>query len=157
MDDLGVFEYVARSSVPRGTKIISSKWVFKIKPDKYKARLVIRGFLQNDEGLETFSPTLKSVTFRLLIALAAYFGLYIQAMDVSGAFLNATLDTDVYMECVDGYEKPGQVIRLKRALYGLRNSPREWYNLLRTYLRSLGLEPCTLDACLFTLEVNVAR
>ena len=68
MDRLSVFDYVLASTVPVGEKVISCRWVFKIKPDKYKARLVIRGFLQDANSIEggTFSPTVKFVTVRLL-------------------------------------------------------------------------------------------
>ena len=157
MDRLNVFEYVLSSTVPGGEKVISCRWVFKIKPDKYKARLVIRGFLQDENSIEggTFSPTVKFVTVRLLFALAAMMGWCIQQMDVCNAFLNAELPADkpIYMRCVDGYPYPGYVIKLRKALYGLKNSPREWYKTLRKHLESLDLVPSPLDACLFMLVV----
>ena len=158
MDRLNVFEYVPTSTVPVGDKVISCRWVFKIKPDKYKARLVIRGFMQEDSSIEggTFSPTVKFVTVRLLFALAAMMDWTVQQMDVCNAFLNADLPADkpIYMRCVDGYSYPGFVIKLRKALYGLKNSPREWYKTLRNHLLSLGLVQCELDACLFMLVIN---
>ena len=139
MDEKQVFKYVHRSSVPVGVKIISCRWVYKVKPDKRKARLVIRGFMQTDDGLETFSPTLKMISLRLLAALAALLAWDIHQMDVCNAFLNAKLtDPPVYMHCVQGYEQPGHVIQLNRALYGLKNSPHEWFLTLKGHLRSIG-------------------
>ena len=106
--------------------------------------------------VSTFSPTLKSITLRLLIALAAYLGWDVQQMDVCNAFLNATLpdETPVYMHCVKGYEKPGFVIRLRKALYGLKQSPRQWFLTLKAYLERCGLVQCPLDACLFCLQIR---
>ena len=157
MDRPNVFEYVPASTVPVGVKVISCRWVFKIKPDKYKARLVIRGFMQDEATIEggTFSPV-KFVTVRLLFALAAMTGWMVQQMDVCNAFLNADLPTDapIFMRCVDGYLYPGYVIKLRKALYGLKNSPREWYKTLRAHLLSLNLVQCALDACLFMLVIN---
>ena len=154
---LNVFEYVPITSVAKYIKILTSKWVYKIKPDKHKARLCIQGCFQDlDSMVSTFSPTLKSITLRLLIALAAYLGLDVQQMDVCNAFLNATLpdETPVYMHCVKGYEKPGFVIRLRKALYGLKQSPRQWFLTLKAYLERCGLVQCPLDACLFYLQIR---
>ena len=105
MERLSVFEYVLRSSLAAGVKILTCKWVYKIKPDKYKSRLCILGCFQRlDDLVDTFSPTLKSITFRLLMALAAYFSFVIEQMDVCNAFLNAKLPSDqpVHMHCVLG-------------------------------------------------------
>ena len=119
MDRLGVFEYVQQHSVGASVKVISCRWVYKIKPDKLKARLVIRGFLQDVSGEETFSPTMKMVTVRLLLALAAFLGWIPHVMDVSNAFLNAEITgSPIYMRCVQGFEKPGFIIRVRKALYG---------------------------------------
>ena len=69
LEELNVFQYVLREAVPAACKIIKCKWVYKIKPDKYKARLVVKGFMETAFG-ETFSPTLKLTTLRMLFAIA---------------------------------------------------------------------------------------
>ena len=149
---LEAFEIVDKSEVPKGSKVISSKWVFKVKPDKLKSRIVIRGFLQDTTGLSTFAPTVKLVTLRLVIALASYIGWDLHQMDVCNAFLNASLpDENTYMLMPQGYEKEGKVMRLKKALYGLKNLPREWNLELSRYLLKIGLRRSVLDACLFVL------
>ena len=78
----------------------------------------------------------------------------VQQMDVCNAFLNAQLpdDSPVYMYCVKGFEKEGYVIKLNKALYGLKNAPQYWFKHLRAYLEKLGLVQCALDACMFMLQ-----
>ena len=101
MKRLGVFTYVARHLVPVGVKIISCRWVFKVKPEKLKSRLVIRGFLQDISGIETFSPTLKMVTLRLMMALAAFLGWQVGTLDArvsSGIFVEAGLADTIHGE-----------------------------------------------------------
>ena len=88
------------------------------------------------------------VTLRLLVAIAAFLGWNLWQMDVCNAFLNAELTgAPVYMHCVQGYERPGYVIKLNRALYGLRNSPCEWYTTLTDHLIEIGMQQSLLDAC----------
>jgi hypothetical protein len=157
LERLGTFRYVSRDGVPRGVKVISSKWIYKIKPEKYKARIVIRGFqqAQRDVG-ETFSPTIKLVTLRLMFALAAVLGWACCQMDVCSAFLNASnpVGVPVFMECPMGYERKEQIMELLKALYGLKGSPRAWWQHLTEFLKSLGFEVCVLDACAYVLVVN---
>ncbi len=80
--------------VPEGVRVLPSRWVFKIKPDKFKAHICVRGDLQPlSQAGDTFSPTLKFITVRLLFALAALYGFDLCQMDVCNAFakLNAVL------------------------------------------------------------------
>ena len=133
--------------------------MYKIKPEKYKARIVVRGDQQDlDDKVATYSPTLKSITLWLLLALASYLGWSLWQMDVCNAFLNAPLpdDTPVFMYSPKGYERPGQAIRLRKALYGLKQSPRQWFDTLKLFLCSppLSLTQCPVDACLFLLVVK---
>ena len=133
-----------QSSLPRNIRIITCRWVYKVKPEKLNA-----------DDIDTYSATLKMVTLRLLVAIAAFLGWNLWQMDVCNAFLNAELTgAPVYMHCVQGYERPGYVIKLHRALYGLRNSPREWYTTLTDHLIKIGMQQSLLDACLFIKVLN---
>ena len=97
--------------LPKGAKAIGCKWVFKTKRDllgnieRYKARLIAKGFIQ-DEGIdytETFSPVSKKDYLRIILALVAHFDLELQQMDVKTAFLNGDLKDEVYMKQPKGF------------------------------------------------------
>lgn len=145
---------------PRGVNIVGSKWIFKTKHrpdgsvDKYKARLVARGFTQQlgiDYG-DTFSPVVKPATVRLVLALAVSHGWSLRQIDVSNAFLHGYLSEDVYMQQPPGFEDaryPSHVCKLQRALYGLKQSPRAWYARLSARLLELGFVSSKADTSLF--------
>ena len=78
--------------------------------DKYKARLVIRGFNQNKgvDYFDTYSPMTKIATIRTLIALAAIHDLVVHQMDVKTAFLNGDLEEEIYMTQLEGFVVPSQ-------------------------------------------------
>ena len=139
-----------------GTKIISSKWVYKkkINPNgttRYKVRLVIRGFEQvegTDFG-ETYAPVSKLTTFRMLMSIAAHHGWAIDYMDVTTAFLNPMIDFDeVYMSLPPGidwidpklFNRGVRVVRLRKALYGLRQAPKLWLDEINGFLLSIGFK-----------------
>jgi hypothetical protein len=123
------------ADLPRGHRAITLKWVFKLKRDevgaitKHKARLVARGFLQR-EGIDfddAFAPVAGMESVRLLIALAAQEGWCVHHMDVKSTFLNSDIKEEVYVHQPSGFaipDKEGKVLRLRKALYGLRQAPR---------------------------------
>lgn len=129
-------------------------WVFTYKFDedgyliKYKARLVVRGDLQDQYG-ETYAATLAARLFRALMALACAFGLKAMQYDVPNAFLNAMLDRPLHVQTPDGFqEKYGQTLRLLRALYGLKEAPRLWALHFQASLQKLSLHPIQGFLCL---------
>ncbi|CAB3995164.1 Retrovirus-related Pol poly from transposon TNT 1-94 [Paramuricea clavata] len=119
--------------LPPGRKAITCRWVFKVKHgengkiDRFKGRLVAKGSLQKYgiEFDETFSPVVRFTSIRALLAFAVSRNMFIHQMDVVTAFLNGTLDEDIYMEQPEGYVVPGKenlVCHLKKSLYGLKQS-----------------------------------
>jgi hypothetical protein len=128
------------------------KWVFKVKRDpagnivKHKARLVAKGYAQR-EGVdfdEVFAPVARMETVRVLLALAAHSGWEVHHMDVKSAFLNGKLGEEVYVAQPPGYVAAGEetrVLKLQKALYGLRQAPRAWYATLDESLTSVHSQP----------------
>ena len=100
--------------------------------DKYKVRLVAKGFKQL-EGLEffdTFSPVTRITSIRLLVAMAAIFNLQIHQMDIKTAFLNGDLNEEIYMdqpECFVEADQESKVCKLTKSLYGLKQAPKQWH------------------------------
>ena len=146
--------------LPKDRKTVGSKWVFKLKTDadgsveQHKPRLVAQGFSQK-HGLdydETFSPVIRFESLRAVIALAVQNGLKLHQMDVTTAFLNGELEEEVYMRQPEGFVAKGRehlVCKLKRSIYGLKQSPRCWNSALDSRLKTMGFAQTTSDPCLY--------
>ena len=151
--------------LPPARKAITCKWVFKVKHDengkidRFKGRLVAKGFLQKYgiEFDETFSPVVRFTSIRALLAFAVSRNMFIHQMDVVTAFLNGTLDEDIYMEQPEGYVVPGKenlVCHLKKSLYELKQSPRCWNRSFKEFMISQGFVQSAADPCVFIRKVN---
>jgi hypothetical protein len=149
---------------PPKTFPVGFKWVFVRKRNennevvRYKARLVAQGFTQRPgiDFNETYSPVMSGIIFRYLISLAVQKCLSMQLMDVVTAYLYGSLDSDIYMKVPDGLSIPDQsanrnmyCVKLKRSLYGLKQSGRMWYNRLREYLLQKGYSNSDDCPCVF--------
>ena len=146
--------------LPKDRKAVGSKWVFKLKVgsdgqvERHKARLVAQGFAQK-QGLdydETFSPVVRFESLRTVIALAVQNGMKMHQMDVTTAFLNGELQEEVYMKQPEGFVAEGQedlVCKLKRSIYGLKQSPRCWNAALDHKLKQMGFVQAKGDPCLY--------
>ncbi|CAI7891070.1 unnamed protein product [Closterium sp. NIES-54] len=147
--------------MPPGAYLVGSHWVFKKKlgpngeVERYKARLVTQGYTQK-EGLhynETFAPVAKSATLRTLLALAGALDLEVEQLDVKTAFLYGRLKEEVYMKQPPGFDDDsGRVCKLKRTIYGLKQSPRAWYTRIVEHLLSLGFVRSECDHALYVLN-----
>lgn len=145
--------------LPKGQKPVKCKWVFKRKRGldgevlRYKARLVAKGYTQKYgvNYFETFSPVVRYSTLRILLALAAEKNMDIDHLDVKTAFLNGDLKETIYMEQPEGFkskENPHMVYRLNKAIYGLKQASKSWYEKINSVLidkmkfRKFSSEPC---------------
>jgi hypothetical protein len=137
---------------------VSTKWIFNKKKDengrvkKYKARLVARGFTQQYgiDYRETFAPVLKGKSLKIIIALSSGTKTErkLAQLDVKTAFLNADVKEDIYVYPPEGLEvKNGEILKLNKALYGIKQAPHEWNNNIDMTLISLGFHRCVKDTC----------
>jgi hypothetical protein len=140
-------------------EVIPAQWVWAYKGDaqgyhtKDKARMVACGNKQQESiwYREVYSYVVRTTTLRVLLALVAYFNLECEQIDMITAYLNAYLDDDdvVLLRLPAGCIAKGNVVRLNRGMYGLRQSALLWYNDLKASLKDLGFKPIEADPCVF--------
>ncbi|GJX95060.1 retrovirus-related pol polyprotein from transposon TNT 1-94 [Tanacetum coccineum] len=154
---LEVWELAPR---PDHVMIITLKWFYKVQLDelggvlKNKARLVARGYRQEEgkDFKESFALVARLEAIRIFIAFTAHINMVVYQMDVKTAFLNGILREEVYVSPPDGFvdpENPNHVYKLKKSLYGLKQVPRAWYDLLSSFILSQKFTKGTVDLTLF--------
>ncbi|CAI7822367.1 unnamed protein product [Closterium sp. NIES-53] len=144
---------------PPGANIVSGMWIFRVKrppgsPPVFKARYVARGFSQRQgvDFFQTFSPTPKMTTLRVLLHVAAQRDYELHSLDFSTAFLQGSLHEEIWLRRPPGFTgsfPAGTQWSLWRPVYGLCQAPREWHDTLRMTLAALGFAPSTSDPSLF--------
>ncbi|GJY45186.1 putative ribonuclease H-like domain-containing protein [Tanacetum coccineum] len=146
--------------LPKGKRPIGVKWIFKNKTDergiviRNKARLVAQGYTQ-EEGIDyddVFAPVARIEAIRLFLAYASFMGFMVYQMDVKSAFLYGTIEEEVYVCQPPGFEDPDfpdKVYKVVKALYGLHQAPRAWYETLAKYLLDNGFHRGRIDQTLF--------
>jgi hypothetical protein len=148
-------------SLPENQSTIGGRWVYALKTDPsgntiYKARYVAKGYSQ-ERGLnyfDTFSPTAKITSVRTLMQIAAQQDLKVHQLDVKTAFLYAPIDCEIYMDQPKGFEQVGEngeklVWRLRKSLYGLKQSGRNWNSLLHNLFEENQFQQSNADPCLY--------
>nr|GEW57831.1 putative ribonuclease H-like domain-containing protein [Tanacetum cinerariifolium] len=146
--------------LPHEKRAIGTKWVYRNKKDekgiviRNKARLIAQGHTQ-DEGIdyeEVFAPVARIEAIRLFLAYASFMGFMVYQMDVKSAFLYGTIKEEVYVCQPLGFEDPDhldKVYKVVKALYGLHQVPRAWYETLANYLLENGFHRGKIDQTLF--------
>uniref|UniRef100_A0AAV1TTM0 Reverse transcriptase Ty1/copia-type domain-containing protein n=1 Tax=Peronospora matthiolae TaxID=2874970 RepID=A0AAV1TTM0_9STRA len=156
--------FSVRQNCQEAKGAIGTKWVFKIKRkadgsvEKYKARLVAKGFKQKYgiDYTETFSPVVKYVTLRMVIAITKYFDWPLDQLDVVTAFLYGVMKEKVYCVIPEGVEMDGDFdcLELVKAIYGLKQASRVWNETFDEFVCSIGFEASAFDPCLYIKVVD---
>jgi hypothetical protein len=151
--------------LPANAKALHMRWVYKVKhnsagePDTFKARVVVKGYEQRP-GIDfdkTQAPVSNAKSIKLILAIAAKEDLHLYQIDVETAFLNADLDETIYVHPPEGFvpSNPKLVWLLKKALYGLRQSPRCWNKDINGTMIKLGYHPIVSDSCIYVKRTLV--
>ncbi|GJV89364.1 putative ribonuclease H-like domain-containing protein [Tanacetum coccineum] len=146
--------------LPNGKMAIGTKWVYKNKKDergiviKNKARLITQGYTQEEwiDYDEVFAPVARIEAIRLFLAYALFKDFVVYQMDVKSAFLYGKIEEEVYVCQPPGFEDPDfpdKIYKVEKALYGLHQAPRAWYETLSTYLLDNGVQRGNIDKTLF--------
>ncbi|GJS99634.1 putative ribonuclease H-like domain-containing protein [Tanacetum coccineum] len=143
-----------------GKRAIGTKWVYRNKKDereiviKNKARLIAQGYTQ-EEGIDydkVFAPVARIEAIRLFLAYASFKDFVVYPMDVKSAFLYGKIKKEVYVCQPLGFEDldfPDRVYKVEKALYGLHQAPKAWYETLSTYLLDNRFQRGKIDKTLF--------
>jgi hypothetical protein len=158
------FEKMLLKDVPKGKNILRGKWILDDKRGedgtilKYKARFVAMGNTQK-YGIdyeETFAGVMVSKSFRIMLSILNEDPENeMEHWDVKMAFTQAPLEDEIFMYEPEGFETEGterNVCRLKKSLYGLKQSARNWQLLLKTYFHQNNISPTHADPCVFSVK-----
>ena len=154
MRKMGVY-HKEENKLPGGVRWIGSRWVFAKKFDenggliKYKARLVARGFMEK-YGIDfedVFAPVAHYNSIRTVIGIAASRNWKIYQDDMSTAFLNAVLPHTKWIKLPNG-----KFVEIKKALYGLKEAPKEWFETFKAFMFEEGFSQSPVEPCIFNKD-----
>ncbi|KAH9670332.1 hypothetical protein KPL70_016941 [Citrus sinensis] len=146
---------------PDKRRVVDCKWIFKIKDGltrdelkRFKARLMAKGHTQKEwvDFKEVFSPVVRHASIRVILDLTAVQDMELDQLDVRTAFLLGRLQEEIFMTQPEGYVdsmKPRHVCLLKKSLYGLKQSPRQWYLRFDEFMITNGFMRCNYDCCMY--------
>ena len=161
---MGVWRKVGSTSIPSGRRLVGYHWVFKIKrTGVYHIRLVAKGFSQIPglDFTDNFSPVVNDVTFRVVLTQRLIEKWEAKIVDIDNAFLNGELEHEIYMtipegyaECVQPFEEK-EALKLEKAIYGLVQAGRQFFNKIRGFLVQAGFKSSEADPCLVSKENQI--
>ena len=164
LHELDTYEEIAFEDIPAGANVIPTKMVLRVKVTsageyiKHKARLVVIGCRDRMVLSDLFAPTASSKSVSLIICLVVALGLFMCGLDVYGAFLIPEIKRNVYValpKLLCG-NKP-VYWKLKRTLYGLADSPIEFYRHVSGTLIASGFKCTISDPCVFIKRESKSR
>ena len=146
---------------PPGKKPVGCHWIYTVKYkaygsiERFKVRLVAKGYTQTNgiDYIKTFAPVTNINIIRVLLSLAANLDWPLQQFDMKNAFLHGELSEVVYMDltprCMVSEKQCQKVYKLKKSLYGLKQSPRAWFGRFTKSMRAFGYRQNNSDHTLF--------
>lgn len=140
----------------KNAKILPTRFVFIRKRDesgkvvRHKARLVVRGYFQGNVD-HTFAPVVDFSTIRIALSVAVRRRYHIHQMDIRTAFLHGDINADVFISPPEGVVlcQPNEMLKLRKGLYGLKQSPRLWHEKWLSVMDKLGFSALTSEQCMF--------
>ncbi|KAI5747542.1 hypothetical protein M8J77_015823 [Diaphorina citri] len=145
---------------PYDKQILDTKWVFALKDNNktHKARLVVRGFQQNEDTFDydkVYAPVARMPTIRTLLAVGVERNYFFEQLDIKTAFLNGDLTDEVFIFPPKGVKiGNNKVLKLKKSLYGLKQASNCWNNKINNILKNLGFKRSENDSCLYSKVEN---
>lgn len=153
-------------TLPKDKNTVGGRWVYALKENAdtgkiFKARYVAKGYKQT-EGIdyhETFAPTANLTSVRALMQIAVQNDFSVHQMDVKTAYLHAPIDEEIYLDQPEGFEELSKtggklVCKLRKSLYGLKQSGRNWYKLLNDHLEQNNFERNQVDHCVYRKQIE---
>jgi hypothetical protein len=152
--------------LPKHNKVVRYKWIFKRKkglsskePARFKARLVAKRFGQipGIDYNDIFSSVVKHSSICAFFGIVAMRDLELEQLDVKTTFLHGELEEEIYMDQLEGFIVPGKedlVCKLKRSLYGLKQSPRQWYKRFDSFMLAHGFKRSQYESYIYIKFVN---
>lgn len=135
---------------PEGKKVVGCNWVFRIKYGihnvelkRFKARLAAKGFTQKEmiDFIEVFSFVVTHASIRIILSLVAINDIHLEHMDAKTAFQYSELQEEIVMSQLESFEdlkRSNNVCMLKKSLYGLKQSPSQWYLRFDRHMQKLN-------------------
>ncbi|CAK1547641.1 unnamed protein product [Leptosia nina] len=156
-EDNGTWELVKK---PDNVRLLDCKWVFRVKNEengpRYKSRLCAKGFAQKRgiDYTETFSPTVRYDSIRLLLSIVAEKRMAIMQFDIKTVFLHGELQEEIYMKPPEGLDvENNMACKLIKSLYGLKQAPRCWNAKFNSVLNKYGFLNSHADKCVYKSTV----
>ncbi|KAG8498902.1 hypothetical protein CXB51_005261 [Gossypium anomalum] len=135
------------------------KWMFAMQEEMESLHKTKHGIFQvpGVDFTDVFSPVVKHSSIRALLGIVAMHDLELEQLDVKTAFLHGELEEDIYMQQPEGFtvsEKEDYVCLLKKSLYGLKQSPRQWYKRFDSFMTSHDFKRSSFDSCVYFKKNN---
>ena len=162
MLDMGVGRHVKRNDHPNDCRWVGCRWEFKVKRNGVCcARLVAKGFSQipDVDFTDKYSPVVKDVTFRVLVARMIIENMKGKVVDIDNAFLNGDLEYEIYMKIPEGYDEvinprvdKEDCLILLKAIYGLVQAERQFWKKMVDMMQEGGFKLSEADPCMLYKE-----